>query len=252
MRIFRALIFFFGLALIVADYHPTLRADEWDKTTKITFREPVQVPGAVLQPGTYLFRLADSNSNRHIVQIFNEDHTSLITTILAIPNYQLTPSDKTLLEYAERPADQPVALEAWFYPGDNFGQQFVYPKSQAELLSRLNRTEVPSTGEEEAYNRNTEQRAAPSNPPSNTETRPQPAPENAQPEPQSPPPQPSQTSPPPANPAPNPAVSQSNPQPAPRQQPQQLPQTSSLLPLIGLLGLAFLSIALLLRLTIRA
>ena len=77
----------FGLALLFATYVPLSRADEWDKTN-----EPVQVPGEVLPAGTYVFRLQDSTSNRHIVQIFNEDHTSLITTVLAIPNYRLQPT----------------------------------------------------------------------------------------------------------------------------------------------------------------
>src|SRR5437660_2836737 len=77
----------------------------------------------------------------HIVQIFNEDHTSLITTVLAIPNYRLQPTGKTVLTYDERPADQPMALAAWFYPGDNSGQEFAYPKSEAEQLSRLNKRE---------------------------------------------------------------------------------------------------------------
>lgn len=63
----------------------------------------------------------------------------------------MQPADKTILTYQERPADQNMALSAWFYPGDNMGQQFVYPKSEAEQLSRLNNQEVPSTGSEEAY-----------------------------------------------------------------------------------------------------
>src|SRR5438067_11714007 len=113
--------------------------------------EPVQVPGKVLPAGTYVFRLHDSTSNRHIVQIYNEDHTQLITTVMAIPNYRLQPTGKTVLTYDERPADQPMALAAWFYPGDNSGQEFAYPKSKAEQLSRLNKREVPSTGSEEAY-----------------------------------------------------------------------------------------------------
>jgi len=130
-----------------------------DKATKVTFNEPVQVPGKVLPAGTYVFRLQDSTSNRHIVQIFNEDHTSLITTVLAIPNYRLQPTGKTVLTYDERPADQPMALAAWFYPGDSSGQEFAYPKSEAEQLSRRNKREVPSTGSEEAYPADLQQRS---------------------------------------------------------------------------------------------
>src|SRR4051794_22799740 len=60
-------------------------ADTWNKKTIITINEAVQVPGAILQPGKYVMKLMDSQSDRHIVQIFNEREDQLQTTILAIP-----------------------------------------------------------------------------------------------------------------------------------------------------------------------
>ena len=82
------------------------------------------------------FKLLDSPSNRHIVQIFNEDESQLITTILAIPNYRLRPAGKTTFEFWETPAGEPTAMRAWFYPGDNFGQEFAYPKSLSVLIAK--------------------------------------------------------------------------------------------------------------------
>src|SRR5256885_4395669 len=114
MKILRILAIAIGTLLVLPNYHGRTRADDWTKMTKVTFGEQVQVPGTVLQPGTYTFKLADGQANRHIVQIFNEDNTSLITTVLAVPNYRLEPTGKTVLAFAERPVDQPVALEAWF------------------------------------------------------------------------------------------------------------------------------------------
>src|ERR1700687_4636979 len=119
-------------------------ADQQNKKTVFTFKDSVQVPGQVLPAGTYVFKLANSDANRHIVQIYNQDETKLITTILAVPNYQLTPSGETIITYAKAPANQPVALEAWFYPGDNFGQQFAYPEAVARELTPLNTLKVPS------------------------------------------------------------------------------------------------------------
>ena len=134
------------LSLIFATgvFIPSLRADEWDKKTIVTFSEPVQLPGIVLPAGTYTFKLADSSSDRNIVQIFNADGTQLITTILAIPNERLNPTGNTVLKFDERPADQPEALKAWFYPGDNFGQEFVYPKKKATELAASNKQPVLS------------------------------------------------------------------------------------------------------------
>lgn len=259
MNIFRILAVLLGVALFLASSGPVTRADEWDKTTKVTFSEPVQVPGKVLQAGTYVFRLLDDQANRHIVQIYNEDHTSLITTVMAIPDERLQPTDKTVLLYDERPADQPMALAAWFYPGDNTGQEFVYPKSQAEELSRLNKREVPSSNE--GYTAQPEERSsqAVTPPPKTEDTTPQPAPtpvpatEQTQPEPTTAPsaaPSSNTTATP--NPNPAPRSTEAAPQSNPAQAARPLPQTASLLPLLGLLSFTLLGAAFVLRLALRS
>jgi hypothetical protein len=120
-------------ALFVAN---TAKADTWNKATKITFPEPVEVSGTVLQSGTYWFQLMDSPANRNIVQIWNADRSQLITTVLAIPNYRLHPTGDTVIKFAERPTGTPEAVKAWFYPGDNFGQEFVYPQARATQLAQ--------------------------------------------------------------------------------------------------------------------
>jgi hypothetical protein len=224
----------FSLVLLLMSYVPLSRADEWDKTTKVTFSEPVQIPGKVLPAGTYVFRLHDSTSNRHIVQIYNEDHTQLITTVMAIPNYRLQPTGKTVLTYDERPADQPVALAAWFYPGDNTGQEFAYPKEEAERLSRLNNKEVPALQERSSESASN---AAPA--PQNQTPAAQP-----NPQPTNPPTEAAKPTPPP--PTPNPPSTQMA-----QQQRPELPHTASWLPLIGLMGFAWLGLAVMLRLILR-
>jgi len=113
-------------------------ASDWNKRTIVTLKEPLIVAGVpvvTLEPGTYVMRLLDSPSNRHIVQIFNEREDKLFTTVLAIPNYQLEPKDKTAFAFWETPRGNPTALRAWFYPGDNFGQEFVYPKGLAAKVA---------------------------------------------------------------------------------------------------------------------
>ena len=78
------------------------------------------------------------------MQIYDKDEKQLYATVLAIPNYRLQPSDKPVLSFEERPAGTPEALKAWFYPGDNFGQQFVYPRDQAVQLAKKNNQHVLS------------------------------------------------------------------------------------------------------------
>jgi len=120
-------------------------ADQWNKKTYLTVSEPIQVPGKVLQPGRYVMKLLESPSNRHIVQIFNEREDQLQTTVLAIPNYRLQPTGKTEFQWWETPANQPKAMRALFYPGDNFGQEFAYPKTEAVAIAASTNTSVPTT-----------------------------------------------------------------------------------------------------------
>jgi LPXTG-motif cell wall-anchored protein len=119
---------------------PRVKADEHDKKTILTFSEPFEVPGVdaqVLPAGTYVFKIFDSWSDRNIVQIFNADETHVYTTILAIANYRLKATDKTVLTFGERGAGQPEAIKAWFYPGQTWGQEFVYPKKRAIELAKI-------------------------------------------------------------------------------------------------------------------
>ena len=128
MRIVRAIQISMCAAVLCATFVTATRADNWGKKTIVTFSDSVEIPGQVLPAGTYVFKLANSTSDWHIVRIWNGDETQILATILAIPNYRLGPPDKTIFEFDERPGDSPMALHSWFYPGDNTGQEFVYPR----------------------------------------------------------------------------------------------------------------------------
>ena len=107
---------------------PSARADQWDKKTIVTFSDAVEVPGQVLPAGTYIFRLADSPTDRHIVQIWNADETQILATTITIPNTRFETPDKSIFEFEERAGDSPMALKVWFYPGDSAGQEFIYSR----------------------------------------------------------------------------------------------------------------------------
>ncbi len=144
MRIVKSLLFLLALTLFAAVVLPSARADTWDKQTVVTFSQPVEIPGMILPAGTYTFRLAPGNADRHIVQIFNADGSAIITTVLAINDYRLQPTGDTVMKFSERPGDAPDALRAWFYPGDNFGQEFVYTKLRAAQLAETTQVPVPA------------------------------------------------------------------------------------------------------------
>jgi LPXTG-motif cell wall-anchored protein len=198
------------------------RADEWNKKTVMTVSEPIQVPNKVLPAGTYVIKLLDSPSDRHIVQIFDASETHLQTTILAIPNYRIQPTGKTVFTFWETPPGQPKALRAWFYPGDNFGQEFAYPKSAAVQIAAVAHQPVPTTETTQAAEL------------------PQAEVTQTQPEPQ----EVAQATPPPPVPVAEPAPV---PEPVPVPAPQELPKTGSPYPLIGLAGVLSLGLFALVR-----
>jgi hypothetical protein len=137
----------FALALFGFVSAPVARADEWSRATKITFSHPVDVAGHVLVAGTYLFKIADAN-DRHIVQIFSADGKTVIATVMTIPDYRLTATDKTVISFREVPAGSPEAVRAWFSPGHTNGEAFVYPKRRAIELAKASKVFVPAIAED--------------------------------------------------------------------------------------------------------
>ncbi len=119
-------------------------ADERDKKTILTFSQPFEIPGHVLPAGTYTFKVLDSLSDRHIVQVFDADGSKIIATVMAIPDYRLKGTDKTVIKFTEVPAGSPEAIRAWFYPGNTIGQEFVYPKRRALQLAKAGHIVVPA------------------------------------------------------------------------------------------------------------
>jgi hypothetical protein len=145
------LVIIFSLALFCTLALPgTLMADEWDQATRLTFSEAVEVPGQILPAGTYWFTLADNDSDRNIVQVWDADRTHLLTAILAIPDYRQETPEKTIVDFAESPSGQPQAIQSWFYPGSNLGEEFVYPKTRAKQLAKQAGRPVLSMPDEQA------------------------------------------------------------------------------------------------------
>ena len=145
MRFVKALCCAAALTAIIA---PGARADDWNKKTILTFSGPVQIPGATLPAGSYVFKLADIPGNRHVVQVFDKDEKKIYTTLLAVPNQRMEPSDKPIILFSERATGSPQAVKVWYYPGETIGNEFVYPKSQAMKIAKESHTRVLATNDE--------------------------------------------------------------------------------------------------------
>lgn len=147
MRALRALC---CAVAITACFAPGVRGDEYNKQTFLTFSGPVQLPGITLAEGTYMFKLADPESGRRTLQVWDKEGTKLYTTLLTIPDRRLDPSDQPVVMFSERPSGEPQAIRAWFYPGDTTGQEFVYPKNQAVKIAKASNERVLSFEDDDA------------------------------------------------------------------------------------------------------
>jgi hypothetical protein len=108
---------------------PGGKADDWSRLTTAVFNEPVQVPGHVLPPGVYVFKLADVSGERNIVQIWNSDQTILYATVMGSPEYLSRGPNENRFTLEARDKNAPKALKFWFQAGNPVGERFVYPKS---------------------------------------------------------------------------------------------------------------------------
>jgi hypothetical protein len=140
MKFFKAAPVVLSMAFLGAAFSPSAKADDHDKKTTVTFSGPVEIPPVyitgmrVLPAGTYVFKLVESSSNRHIVKIY--------ATVLAIPNYRLVSKNKTVITFSEGIKGAPQPIRAWFYPGANWGEEFVYPKAKAIEIAKVTNTPV--------------------------------------------------------------------------------------------------------------
>jgi hypothetical protein len=146
---------------VVAVFGRPPRADVGDKLTYFTFSAPVELPGITLPAGTYAFKLLDTVGNRNIVQVFDKSMTRLYGTFLTIADYRQQPSEKSVIRFSETEEGGPPAIKEWFYPGDSYGCEFVYPKNRATQLAKASNQAVPSmaqnmtsqiTGSNNSYN----------------------------------------------------------------------------------------------------
>lgn len=206
---------------VVAALPFRVHADQWDKKTIITVDQPIQVTNTYLEPGTYVFKLANSSSNRNIVMIYNRDQNHLINTIMAIPNYHIRPEGRSQFTFWETPPGTAKAVRAWFYPGDYFGQEFPYPTELKQIALATTPAPKPLAAPVPEQPAVVEPAPVPQ-----AEVQPAPAPQE--------PVEIAQAAPPP----PPPPAAEPAPAPAPVEQtPEELPKTASPYPLIGLGGL---------------
>lgn len=138
----RSLAIVFCIILAGVVFLPAARADDWNQMTKMEFTQPVEIPGVVLPAGTYWFVLVNNQSDRDIVQIFSSDWSKLYAIVFTVPTERRQATNRTGVEFAERPHSQPEALLKWYYPGLLTGHEFLYQQKEEKELTRDTKQEL--------------------------------------------------------------------------------------------------------------
>jgi hypothetical protein len=114
-----------GVALLTTASAP-LEADALSEAKAVvTFDRPVEVPGTVLPPGTYVFK---SLENNELVQVFSANEKQLFATIIVVPEDRPAQDVNIdcFVQLTKTRADAPPEVEGFFLPGRATGFQFVY------------------------------------------------------------------------------------------------------------------------------
>lgn len=124
---------FFGLVVPCIVLLPLAQASQDNEQTKVTIDRSVEIPGSVLQAGSYWF--VRDTDNLDVVRIFSLDWKTLYATEMTVAAERPKPIDHTTFTLAERRSSNPEALVKWFYPGQTIGHEFVYPKEEEREIA---------------------------------------------------------------------------------------------------------------------
>jgi hypothetical protein len=128
----------FSAILALAFAGSLARADEFDEAMKLTFREPVQVPGQVLPAGSYWFVRVGHGAETNVLTVYNVDRTKTITTLNTGTMETVEPTGYVTIKMADR-SPKPPSLLGVVYPGRTEGHAFdlMYSDQEKKQLSEF-------------------------------------------------------------------------------------------------------------------
>lgn len=148
MKVFRVLSAVMAVGLVGAVRGDVFFNPDHDSTLSIA--APVEVPGAILDPGTYVVKLVETQSNRDVVTITSEDGKKLYATVICAPHPTTeAPRHATFVFYSV-PEGANKVLHTWYAPHDSIGLDFIYPPDRAAALRQVTNEEVPALTAEQS------------------------------------------------------------------------------------------------------
>jgi hypothetical protein len=116
-----------------------------DKRTVLTFSGPVALPGVALQPGQYVFRLADPSSSRKLIQVVSVDGKQVYGTFFSVPLDRAEAPSKPEIRFMEAAPGSPAPVRAYWWANERTGSEFIYPREQALRLAKSAKEPVLTT-----------------------------------------------------------------------------------------------------------
>src|SRR5262245_38102667 len=136
------------LAVLTLSTAGRAEAQPADYRTYFTFSAPVTLPGVTLPAGKYIFRLADPDSSRKVINVLSEDGKRSLAMLHTIPNQAMKAPKDAEVRFMETSAKVPPPVKTWWYAGKAIGYEFIYPRKQALELAKTTSEPVLTTTKE--------------------------------------------------------------------------------------------------------
>ena len=142
------LLAFLTLAVLTLSIGGRAEAQPADYRTYFTFSAPVTLPGVTLPAGKYVFRLADADSSRKVINVLSGDGKRSLAMLHTIPNQVMKAPKDAEIRFMETSAKVPPPIKTWWYAGKAIGYEFIYPRKQALELAKATTEPILTTSKE--------------------------------------------------------------------------------------------------------
>jgi len=142
------LVAFLTLAVLTLSIAGRAEAQPADYRTYFTFSAPVTLPGVTLPAGKYIFRLADPDSSRKVINVLSADGKKSLAMLHTIPNQAMKAPKDAEIRFMETSAKVPPPVKTWWYAGKAIGYEFIYPRKQALELAKATSEPILTTAKE--------------------------------------------------------------------------------------------------------
>ncbi len=122
----------FAMVLSAGVFASPARADSSNQEVQFKVNQPVEIPGRVLDPGTYDIRLLGFGS--HVAGVWSPGGSKFYGLVVTEPTLRMRRLGKARVDLIGKSGyAAPERIKDWFYPGDEYGNRLVYPSKAMHL-----------------------------------------------------------------------------------------------------------------------